>query len=59
MVDSGPDGTSGTSVQRRDSHELAEQKIVEENEKLLENLTIAERAVLHKTLHAEGLRITA
>jgi hypothetical protein len=39
---------------------LAEQKIVEEKiEKLLEDLSIAEKAVLYKTLHAEGLRITA
>jgi hypothetical protein len=39
---------------------LAEQKIVEENiEKLLDDLTVAEKAVLYKTLHAEGLRITA
>jgi hypothetical protein len=39
---------------------LAEQKIVEEKiEKLLEDLTVAEKAVLYKTLHAEGLRISA
>jgi hypothetical protein len=37
---------------------LAEQKVVEQKiEKLLEDLTIAEKAVLYKTLHAEGLRI--
>jgi hypothetical protein len=39
---------------------LAEQKIAEEKvEKLLGDLTIAEKALLYKTLHAEGLRITA
>ena len=39
---------------------LAEQTIVEEQiEKLLEHLTISEKAVLYKTLHAEGLRIAA
>jgi hypothetical protein len=38
---------------------LAEQTIAEEkNEKLLEDLTILEKAVLYKTLYAEGLRIT-
>ena len=39
---------------------LAEQKIAEEKlAKLLGDLTSAEKAVLYKTLHAEGLRITA
>jgi hypothetical protein len=39
---------------------LAEQQIAEEKiEKLLGDLTIAEKALLYKTLHAEGLRITA
>ena len=39
---------------------LAEHKVVEEKiKKLVEDLTIAEKAVLCKTLHAEGLRITA
>jgi hypothetical protein len=38
----------------------AEQKVVEERiEMLLDGLAVVEKAVLYKTLHAEGLRITA
>ena len=38
----------------------AEQNIVEEKlESLLEDLSTVEKAVLYKTLHAEGLRISA
>jgi hypothetical protein len=39
---------------------LTEQKLAEEKiEKLLGDLAIAEKALLYKILHAEGLRITA
>jgi hypothetical protein len=49
-----------TFVYREGIHvTFAEQKIVEEKiENVLEDLTISEKAVLYKTLYAEGLRIT-
>ena len=39
---------------------LEEQKIAEEKiRQLREDLTVAEKAILYKTFHVEGLRITA